>query len=84
MKKYKRLTYKSNGIIFSRALNEEEILNRLAELEDKIESEELINFKQAVKNFTEKLKKYFYDLYKTEYANKIVDDLITELYGADE
>ncbi len=50
MKKYKRLTYKSNGIIFSRALNEEEILNRLAELEDKIESEELINFKQAVKN----------------------------------
>lgn len=37
-----RLTYKANGIVHSKALTNTEILNRLAELEDKIESGKLI------------------------------------------
>lgn len=42
MSEYKRLTYRANGITYSRALTQEQLLHRLAELEDKIESGTII------------------------------------------
>lgn len=42
MREYKRLTYRANGITYSRALTQEQLLHRLAELEDKIESGTLV------------------------------------------
>lgn len=42
MSEYKRLTYKANGITYSKALTQEQLLHRLAELEDKIESGRLV------------------------------------------
>ena len=42
MSEYKRLTYKANGITYSKALTQEQLLHRLAELEDKIESGTLV------------------------------------------
>lgn len=41
MSEYKRLTYRANGITYSRALTQEQLLHRLAELEDKIKIGEL-------------------------------------------
>lgn len=43
------------------------------------------NVKQAVKEFAEKLKASFYNLeYSAIAIDNKIDDLITELYGADE
>lgn len=42
MSEYKRLTYKANGITYSKALTQEQLLHRLAGLEDKIESGTLV------------------------------------------
>lgn len=45
MSEYKRLTYKANGITYSKALTQEQLLHRLAELEDKLESGQLVELK---------------------------------------
>lgn len=45
MSEHKRLTYRANGITYSRALTQEQLLHRLAELEDKLESGQLVELK---------------------------------------
>lgn len=42
MSEYKRLTYKANGITYSKALTQEQLLHRLAEIEEKLESRKLV------------------------------------------
>ena len=38
MSEYKRLTYRANGVLYSHAISDTDLLRHLAELEDKIES----------------------------------------------
>ena len=42
MSEYKRLTYRANGVLHSRAISDTDLLRHLAELEDKIESGRLV------------------------------------------
>lgn len=75
MSNYKRLTYKANNRVYSKALTEAETLNRLTELEDKIESRELINAKELY----ETIKRCEINIGKALYQQSIDDDCNTVL-----